>query len=113
MDTGFTVEGLSEITKKLSALEPKVAKKIQRTALRDAAKVVQQRAKLNATVMIGGRMGRIISQVITVRKQRRKLPRGVYGINVILSGKRDSELITYSKGASESLSSGHKLTGRR
>ena len=76
--------GFDEFDKKLSKLEQKVAKKIVKTATRNAIKLVLKVAKSNANRMVGGNMGRLIGKhtKIKVFKHQR---RGSYGMRVGLA----------------------------
>ena len=47
-NAGMTLDGFEGLDKKLTALPKKVAKKIVRTATRDAAKVTLKQVKTNA-----------------------------------------------------------------
>ncbi len=53
MKATFSIKGDKALTAALKALEPKVAKKITKQAMRPAMKVVQQEAKANAPVESG------------------------------------------------------------
>ena len=77
----MTLTGFDGLEKKLKSLPGKVAKKIVRTATREAAKVTLKQVKSNAKSMIGGNMGALISKhaVVRVFKFQRK---GSYGVQI-------------------------------
>lgn len=49
----FPIEGADQLRKKLLALEPRIAKKVVRQAVRPAAKLIQDAAKANVAVDTG------------------------------------------------------------
>ncbi len=61
------IQGVEELRRKLLALEPKIAKKVLRKALRAGAKIVQARAKQN--IPQGGTG--VLSRSLKVRAMRR------------------------------------------
>lgn len=81
MAVSGTIEGFDKVFKRLKELEPKVAKKVLRQALRAGAKIIQTRAKANAPVLTGQ-----TKKAIKIRAGKRS--RGSVGVNVSI-GARD------------------------
>lgn len=108
--SSMRLEGFDGLDRKLSALPNKVAKKIVRTATREAAKVTLKKVKSNAKSMIGGNMGALISKnakVIVFKHQRK----GSYGVQIGMKP-NVPEFDYYPVGASSSLST-RKTTGKK
>lgn len=104
------LEGGKELENKLAELEKKVSKKIVRTGVRKAQKVLLTAIKMRLNwIAKGGGMAEKISKALQVRAPK-KQRRGGYAINVQL--KSDPAFIHYPKGASSSLSTG-KTSGKR
>lgn len=106
----FPLEGFKGLDKKLSALPQKVAKKIVRTATREAAKVTLKKVKSNAKSMIGGNMGALIAKhakVIVFKHQRR----GSYGVQIGMKP-NVPQFDYWPVGASSSLRS-RRTTGKK
>jgi len=106
----MTLEGFEGLEKSLVALEKKVAKKIVRTATRDAAKVTLAQVKSNAKTMIGGNMGALIekhAKVIVFKHQRR----GSYGVQIGMKP-NVPEFDYWPVGSSSSLRS-RRTTGKK
>jgi HK97 gp10 family phage protein len=77
----IVLQGDKELEKKLLELNSKVAEKIVRQAVRDAAKIMQTEIKQNAESQVGGEMGALMAQnsIIRVFKKQRK---NSYGVTV-------------------------------
>ncbi len=106
----FRLEGFKGLDKKLSALPRKVAKKIVRTAIREAAKVTLKKVKSNANSMIGGNMGALIAKnakVIVFKHQRK----GSYGVQIGMKP-NVPQFDYWPVGASSSLTS-RRTTGKK
>jgi len=81
MADGMVLTGFDGLDRQLLNLERKVAKKIVRKATREAAKVTLRKVKENASSMVGGNMGGLLSKyakVIVFKHQRR----GSYGVQI-------------------------------
>jgi HK97 gp10 family phage protein len=78
------LQGNKELEKKLLELDSKVAKKIVRQAVRDAAQIMQKEIQQNARSFVGGKMGSLMAQNTVVRafKKQRK---GAYGVSTKFS----------------------------
>lgn len=108
--TRMRLEGFEGLDRKLLALPKKVAKKIVRTATREAAKVTLKKVKSNAKSMIGGNMGALISKhakVIVFKHQRK----GSYGVQIGMKP-NVPQFDYYPVGATSSLST-RKTTGKK
>lgn len=106
----FRLDGFEGLDRKLKKLEVKTAKKIVRTATREAAKVTLKKVKANAKSMIGGNMGGLIAKhakVIVFKHQRK----GSYGVQIGMKP-NVPEFDYYPIGASSSLTS-RKTTGKK
>lgn len=90
MESGTKVTGLRKIEKGLMNIEKKLAVKIVRTALRDAAKVFRQAQKANARSIVGGQTGQKIARNIIIRKAKLRAKRYVYGIDSFINPKETS-----------------------
>jgi HK97 gp10 family phage protein len=75
------LEGAKELERKLTSLERKIGKKIVRTAVRNAWKILLAAAKGNAQGAVGGRMGTLLARSLVLRTPRRQ-KRGGYAILV-------------------------------
>ena len=108
--SSMKLEGFDGLEKKLVSLEKKVAKKIVRTATREAAKVTLGKVKDNARSMVGGNMGGLLakySKVIVFKHQRK----GSYGVQIGMKP-NVPEFDYWSVGSSSSLSS-RKTKGKK
>ena len=106
----MTLEGFDKLEEKLGRLEKKTAKKIVRTATREAAKVTLANVKSNAKSMVGGNMGGLLAKfakVVVFKHQRR----GSYGVQIGMKP-NVPEFDYWPVGASSSLSS-RKSTGKK
>ena len=108
--TRMRLEGFEGLDRKLTALPQKVAKKIVRTATREAAKVTLKKVKSNAKSMVGGNMGALLSRhaKVVVFKHQRK---GSYGVQIGMKP-NVPEFDYYPVGASSSLTT-RKTTGKK
>ena len=108
--TRMRLEGFDGLDRKLTALPQKVAKKIVRTATREAAKVTLKKVKSNAKSMVGGNMGALLSRhaKVVVFKHQRK---GSYGVQIGMKP-NVPEFDYYPVGASSSLTT-RKTTGKK
>jgi hypothetical protein len=80
----FDTKGLKNIQRKLARLETKEVAKIARTDTRKVQKDVMLPAvRENATGMVGGKMGAMLTKNLTVRAMT-KMQRGSYGHKVII-----------------------------
>ena len=102
----MTLEGGAALNKKLIGLEGKVAKKIAKKAVRDAAKVVLAPAKANAKSMVGGKMGQLISRALQLKVGKAKR-RGHYFMRVQHNPKYNDEFVHQSEGSAS------RPTGKR
>jgi HK97 gp10 family phage protein len=75
MQMSIAIKGAKELERKLLSFEPKLAKKIVRTALRDGAKLILEAAKANVPVATGA-----LRDSLKVRAMRKR--RFTYGIMV-------------------------------
>jgi len=79
----FRLEGAEQLKQRLSALEGKVHNKITRDAVRASGKVLLKASKNSAKSMVGGKMGRKLAGAMSLRKQKRRLPRFVQIMNIL------------------------------
>jgi len=110
MADGMTLSGFDGLDKQLLSLERKVAKKIVRTATREAAKVTLKKVKENAGSMVGGNMGALLAKFakIIVFKHQRK---GSYGVQIGMKP-NVPQFDYYPVGASSALTT-RKTTGKK
>ena len=80
----IVLQGSKELEEKLKSLDSKVAKKIVRQAVRDAAQIMQKEIQQNARSFVGGEMGSLMARKTVVRafKKQRK---GAYGVSTKFS----------------------------
>jgi len=96
----FRLEGAEELTTKLLALESKVHNRIARNAVRESGKVLLKASKDSAKSMVGGKMGRKLASAMSLRKQKKRLPKFVYAMNILFSTSGRGEGLRYhAKGA--------------
>lgn len=98
MSVSMHLDGAARLEQQLVALGKKAAGKVMRPATRAGAKAILPVAKANAQAMIGGEMGGIIADSLTVRVlksgQRR---RNEVGHQVVISQKHEEQLVVISK----------------
>jgi hypothetical protein len=93
----FTLQGDKEIERRLLELERKVGKKIVKKAVVESTKPIMKAAKANALSMVGGNMGKLISQSLVSRNPK-KQRRGQYLRSVRLRSSREDSKLKKSKG---------------
>ena len=83
MADGFTINirGMKELDRKLQALVVRVKRKLVRNAVKKGAGVIKNQAMSNASSMVGGEMGALISKNLTVKVFKRQ-KRGSFGVGV-------------------------------
>ena len=111
----MTLEGGKQLEAKLLDLERKVAKKVVRSAVRAGSKPILAAAKANASAVVGGAMGAIISKSLQVRAAK-KQRRGQYVVQIRHSEKANAELVDESSGSRyyipNAIEYGHASPGR-
>lgn len=75
--------GGDQLLNRLSALDTKTHNKIVRQAVREAGRPVLRAAKANAKSMVGGQMGKELARHMVLRKQKKRLPRFVFAMNIL------------------------------
>jgi len=81
MATGFTITGAVELERKLTSLASNVQKRVVRKAVRAAREPVLRTAKTNASAIVGGSFGALLSRNIVLRAKK-KQQRGTYSVEV-------------------------------
>ena len=94
MQMAIETKGIKELEDKLKRLELKSAKKIVRRGVRAGSKVIQQEQKSNATSMVGGTMGSLISKALAIRSPKQR--RGSYALRVMLKPNDEFVYVTKS-----------------
>jgi len=108
----FRLEGAEELTTKLLALESKVHNRIARNAVRESGKVFLKASKDSAKSMVGGKMGRKLASAMSLRKQKKRLPKFVHAMNVLFNTSgRGEGLVYYRRGAQVALN--YDASGKR
>jgi len=91
----FRLEGAEELKAKLLALDAKVHNKIARDAVRASGKILLKASKESAKSMVGGKMGRTLAGAMSLRKQRKRLPRFVQAMNILFRTASKGEGLAY------------------
>lgn len=91
------IEGAIALEKALNDMEPKIAKKVVKKALRDGAKKIQSAEKTKVISMIGGSMGTKIANGIKVRVFKPKRAK-MYGVRAAIIDDNDALRGTSSLG---------------
>jgi len=91
----FRLEGAEELKAKLLALDAKVHKKIARDAVRESGKVLLKASKDSAKSMVGGKMGRKLASAMSLRKQRKRLPKFIQVMNILFRTAGKGEGLVY------------------
>lgn len=86
------LEGAEAILRKLETLEPRVAKKHLKKALRVGAKIILAATKRKAPVLSGN-----LKRSLSVRNSKRRRGRHEGGVTVLTDTKKVPELITFGK----------------
>ena len=86
------LEGAEALERKLKKLPDKVGKKIVRTNVRKAGKVILAAAKSKARQNVGGRMGGLIAKFLVLRNQK-KQRKGSFGMSVFISEKGNPQFV--------------------
>lgn len=92
MSFDMTIKGADELDRKLSQMEPKIAKKHMAKALRAGAKLVLQATRARVPVLTGA-----LKQSLAVRVGKRKRGRKEQSIQVLIDTKKVPELVTIGK----------------
>ena len=87
------LEGHKKLDRKLAKLPATLANKITRKALRDGSKIVLAKAKLNARSMVGGKLGKTLSKLMTIKAGKRSRTR----IRMSAFFKQDESLVRLTK----------------
>ena len=96
MVASIELKGFTELERKLAGLEPKIAKKVMKKSLREGAKIVQRKARINANSKVGGKMGELIAKFIKIRTWTR--PRRFYkGVSLEVSATGDDFFVDYGQ----------------
>lgn len=82
MSVTLKITGLSAIARKLATLEPRIARKAQRTALREAARPIQKKAIENAPRLSGR-----LASAIKIRAGKRQRGKKQISIDVVVGKK--------------------------
>jgi hypothetical protein len=91
----LTLEGGRELQLKLDALAVKVHTKVVREAVRDAMQIDLKASKAAARGLVGGSMGAKLAASLSIRKQKKSLPRFVYAMVCLF--RKGSDLVYISK----------------
>lgn len=115
MQIGIRIENAAQMEKRLLLMEPKVARKLVRSTLRNAARPIHARAKTNAVSIVGGQMGSAIASSLKLRAKKKRR-RGEFGVSVSFDTSKHPELV-YQSGSQQyfvpaAVEYGHALPGR-
>lgn len=117
MTDKFTVriDGLDELEASLKRLAGKPAQRIVRKAVKTSQGMTLEAARNNARIMVGGRMGELIAEKLTV-SVRRKINKGEVTGSVIVG--RDERFVDVSKAGvrnwiPNAIEFGHRIANAR
>jgi hypothetical protein len=95
MSVTFQTEGFKRFDKKLLDMDRKIAKKVVRQSVRASQKIILGQVRSNASSMVGGTMGNLISKLTTIRAPK-KQRKGSYML-IVRQRPDSSEFIYYTK----------------
>jgi len=93
------ISGADKIEKKLKTMEKKVAKKVVRDSVKKAQKIELSEAKQKALSLVGGEMGKQISDSLKIQAPKQK--KGSYALNVQIDKNKAEQFIDKSKAGKE------------